>query len=234
MDSERPATTSSLLIEIGVTLIIPSVILMQLSEPEQLGPAPALLLALAFPVGWGLRDLLVRRRFSLLAALGLVSILLTGGIGLLALDARWLALKEAAVPGLIALAVFASTATQRPLVRFLLYNPALIDVGRVHQRLEARGKVQAFDDHLRKATWMLGATFLFSSAMNYALARWIVVSPAGSAAFNEELGRLTLLSYPAIALPSTLMMAFILFYLSRVIRGFTGLKLSELILTAKG
>ena len=69
--------------------------------------------------------------------------------------------------------------------------------------------------------------------MNYFLATWIVVSPVGSDAFNEELGRLTLMSYPVIALPSMLMMMFVLYYLSRVIRELTGLKFTELLHSTK-
>jgi len=65
--------------------------------------------------------------------------------------------------------------------------------------------------------------------MNYSLATWIVTSPAGSAAFNEELGRLTLLSYPVIAIPSTLMMMAIFYYLWRTIHGMTGLALEEIL-----
>jgi hypothetical protein len=54
-----------------------------------------------------------------------------------------------------------------------------------------------------------------------------VTSPAGSAAFNEELGRLTLLSYPMIALPATLMMMGVLWYLARGIKVLAGLTLSD-------
>jgi len=64
--------------------------------------------------------------------------------------------------------------------------------------------------------------------MNYILASWIVSSPAGSAAFNEELGRLTLLSYPVIAIPSLLMMFAIFYYLWQTIHGMTGLALEEI------
>ena len=41
------------LIELLVTLIIPSLILMKLSGPANLGAVNALLLALAFPLAWG-------------------------------------------------------------------------------------------------------------------------------------------------------------------------------------
>ncbi|MDP1997780.1 MAG: VC0807 family protein [Gallionella sp.] len=227
------AAKTNPLIELLVSIVIPSVILMKLSGPGDLGAVNALLLALAFPLIWGTRDLLLRRKVNLFAALGLLSILLTGGIGLLQLDTQWLAVKEAAVPGLIGLAVIVSTRTRYPLIKTLLYNPALLDVARVRAQLEARDAVQSFEARLQSATYMLGGTFFFSAAMNYFLATRIVTSPAGSAAFNEELGRLTLMSYPVIALPSTLMMMFVLYYLSRVIRELTGLKFTDLLHSTK-
>lgn len=215
------------LTELLITLVIPSLILMKLSDPQVLGAVNALLLALVFPLAWGARDLLMRRKLNLFAALGLVSILLTGGIGLLQLDTRWLAIKEAAVPGLIGLAVVVSARTRKPLVRVLLFSPALMNVERIQQSLSQRGNGDAFEARLKAATWMLGGSFFFSAAMNYALATWIVVSPAGTTAFNEELGRLTLLSYPMIALPSMLIMMAVLYYLVRSIRELAGLKLAE-------
>ncbi len=214
-------------VELLITLLIPALILMQLSDPQRLGPVYALLLALAFPLGWGLRDLLARRGVNFFAVLGLVSTLLTGGIGLLELDARWLAVKEAAIPGVLGLIVVASAFTRRPLVRLILMSPAIMHVERIEQCLAERGNLQAFEARLRTATWMLGGAFFFSSVMNYLLATWIVVSPAGTPEFNAELGRLTLLSYPVIALPSMLMMAAVLYYLARAIRKMSGLKWTE-------
>lgn len=221
------AVKTNPLIEITVTLLIPSLILMKLSDPANLGAVNALLLALAFPLGWGLRDFAQRRKLNLFAALGLVSILATGGIGLLQLDTQWLAVKEAAIPGLIGLAVAASAYTRTPLVRVILFSPAIMDVERIQHALDERGNRAAFEAHLKTATWMLAGSFLFSSVMNYFLATWIVVSPAGTPAFNEELGRLTLLSYPMIALPSMLIMMLALWYLARTIKTLTGMTLTE-------
>ena len=186
-------------------------------------------MALAFPLTWGVLDLLRRRRVNLIAVLGLVSISLTGGIGLLELDTQWLAVKEAAIPGLIGIAVVVSTRTRYPLVKTLLYNPALIDVARVQKSLEEKGNSAAFNARLKTATYLLGGTFFFSSFMNYLLATWIVTSPAGSEAFNEQLGRLALLSYPIIAIPSMLMMMALLYYLARAARELAGLKLTEVL-----
>lgn len=217
------------LIELLVNIVIPSVILMKFSGPEDLGAVNALLLALAFPLFWGARDLVTRRKINLFAALGLVSILLTGGIGLLQLDTQWLAVKEAAIPGLIGLAVVVSAYTSKPLVRVLLFSPALMNVERIQENLDQRGNTAIFEARLKAATWMLGGSFFFSSAMNYFLATWIVVSPAGTPAFNEELGQLTLLSYPMIALPSMLIMMFVLYFLAHTIKTLAGLKLTEAI-----
>ncbi len=223
------AAARSPLLEITVTLLIPSLILMQMSDPERLGPVTALVVALSLPIFWGLRELVTRRTFSLFAILGVVSLLLTGGIGLLQLDTQWLAVKEAAVPGIIGLVVAASALTRRPLVRILLYNPAILDTVRIDGILAERGHREAFDTRLRNATLMLAGSFGFSSFMNFVLATWIVTSPSGSAAFNEELGRLTLLSYPMIALPATLIMLGVLYYLVRGLKGLTGLDLGDML-----
>jgi intracellular septation protein A len=216
-------------IELLVTLIIPSIILMKLSGPEDLGTVNALLLALTFPLFWGARSLLRERKVNVLAVLGLVSILLTGSIGLLQLDTHWLAVKEAAIPGLIGLVVVVSAYTSRPLVRVLLFSPALMNVELIQDNLHQRGNAATFETRLKVTTWMLGGSFLFSSAMNYFLATWIVNSPAGTPAFNEELGRMNLLSYPVIALPSMLIMIAVFYYLSRTIYELAGLKLAEAI-----
>jgi intracellular septation protein A len=217
------------MIDLLVSIIIPSAILMKLSGADDLGASGALIAALAFPLGWGLFELFKYKKFNFIALLGLLSVLLTGGIGLLQLDPQWLAVKEATIPGLIGIAVLISTYTRYPLIKTLLYNPAVINTAKIQQKLDEYGNKEIFEKRLQSATYWLSTTFLFSAVMNYVLARWIVVSPAGSAAFNEELGQMTLLSYPVIAIPSILMMMAIFYFLWRTIQGSTGLTLDELL-----
>lgn len=221
-------------VELTLTLLVPALILMQLSGETRLGPAGALIAALAFPLGWGVREYLRVRELNLLAALGFVSVLLTGGIGLLALDPRWLAVKEAAIPALLGLVTAGSVLARRPLVRVLLFNPAIVNVDRIQRALEARNSDAAFERKLAWATGILAVSFLFSAVMNYLLARWIVTSQAGTEAFNAELGRLTLISYPVIALPSMLIVMAALFYLVRALRQLAGLTLSDILHSTKG
>ena len=216
-------------VELIITIIVPAVVLMQLSSANRLGPAGALVLGLSFPLVYGGWDLLRRGKLNLMASIGVVSTLLTGGIGLLKMDPQWLAVKEAAVPGAIGLAVLISARTRYPLVRVLVFNRALFDVDRVQQALRSRGTEAAFESRLMAGTLMLAGTFLFSSVMNYLLARWVVTSPAGTEAFNTELGRMTLLSYPVIAIPSMLMTVGVMFYLARGARRLTGLELEQML-----
>jgi intracellular septation protein A len=226
----KPSTASkpNPLIEIAITIIVPAVILMKLSGEKGLGTLGALLLALAFPLFWGLWDGWRRRKLNWLSVLGVVSTLLTGGIGLLALDAQWLAVKEAAVPGLIGIVILISAWSSAPLIRMLVFNATLFDVDRVHKALEERQNVSAFEQQLRTGTILLSGTFFFSAVANYALARYVVHSPAGTPAFNEELGQLTLLSYPIIAIPSMLMMMALMFWLARGAKTLTGLELGDM------
>ena len=225
---KKDAKTNPLL-EIGITVLLPALILMKLSSENRLGALGALLLALAFPLGWGVWDGIRRHKLNWLSVLGVVSTLLTGGIGLLALDARWLAVKEAAVPALIGAAVLASTWTKSPLIRLLVFNARLFDVDKVHKALDERSNMPAFEQRLRQGTVLLAGTFFFSAVANYVLARWIVNSPAGSEAFNEELGRLTLLSYPIIAVPSMVMMMALMFWLARGAKALTGMDLGDML-----
>jgi intracellular septation protein A len=202
---------------------------MKFSGDDDLGVTSALILALAFPIFWGAFEFFKSSKLNYFALLGLVSVGITGGIGLLQLDQQWIAVKEAAIPGLIGLAVLASTWTRYPLIKAIIYNPGILDVSRIQRKLEETSNSALFEARLLKATYFLSGTFFFSAVMNYILAKLIVTSPTGSAAFNEELGQLTLLSYPVIAIPSTLMMMAILYYIWRTVHRMTGLELEELL-----
>lgn len=205
-----------------MTIVAPGLVLTQFSG------LAALLAALALPLGWGLWDLWRQRRVNAMSAIGIVSTLLTGGVGLLELDARWFAAKEAAVPAAMGLAVAASAWTRHPLIHALVFDAALLDTERIHAALAARGAESAFERVLRLGTLGLAAIFFATAAASYGLARWIVTSPAGSAAFNGELGRLTLLSYPLVALPAMGLMIALMAWLARRARSLTGLEIGDM------
>lgn len=226
-DKPRP------LVDLVISILIPSVILMKFSGEDDLGPTLALIIALAFPIGYGTYDLLFKGRRNFMALLGVVSVLLTGGIGLLKIDAQWLAVKEAAIPLCIGIGVLVANKLGYPLVKKLLFNPTIMNVDKIDEELEKRDNRPVFENRLDRANTLLAGTFLFSAVMNFVLAKRIVTSESGTAAFNEELGRMTLLSYPVIAIPSMIMMLAIFWFIWRTVNQLTGLSLEEIMVNDK-
>lgn len=223
-----PAKRENMLVNLAFNILLPSLILAKLSGPEWLGPQLALVVALAFPLGYGIWDFAQRRTANFVSILGFVSTLATGGLGLMAVDGIWFAVKEASVPALIGLVLWASMGSKRPLVRQFLFNDQVIDVERVDAELAARNNQQAFEQLLRNASYLLVASFAFSAVLNFVLARWLLVSPAGSEAFNAELAQMNLLSWPIIALPSMAISMFALWRLIKGVSNLSGLPLEQI------
>lgn len=189
----------------------------------------AIIVALAFPILYGLHDFKRAKKVNIFSALGVFSILLTGGISLLELDPKYIAIKEAAIPGILGLVTVFSLKTRFPLVKTFLYNDKILRVDRIADALAQNKNEENFESSLKVASWLVAGSFFLSSFLNYVLAKWIIVSPAGTAAFNEELGKMTALSFPVISIPATIVMMAALFYLFRSIKKLTGLGLEDII-----
>jgi intracellular septation protein A len=217
------------LIELLFNIVIPSVILMKLSGPEYLGTVAGLIVALVFPVTYAIHDFIKTRSLNFISLLGFLSTLLTGGIALFELSVDWLAIKEAAIPAIIGIIVLLSGLFGKPLLAKLLLNPYIFKLDLIYDTLAQNSNSEQFKRKINNANLILATTFVFSSTMNYLLAKWIVTSPAGTTEFNEQLGEMTLLSYPVIAIPSLLMMFGILFYVINVITKLTGLKFDQML-----
>ncbi len=219
----------SLLANLLLNIVIPTIILTKFSGEDHLGIKLGIVVALAFPLVYGARDFIVSRKLNVFSALGFFSILLTGGISLLELDPQYIAIKEAAIPGLIGLATLISLKTRYPLVKTFLYNDKVLKVDKVATALREYQNETAFEKTLRNASYLIAGSFFLSSALNFILAKIILVSAPGTVAFNEELGKMTALSFPVIAVPAMVIMMFALFYLFRRIRQLTHLGLEDVI-----
>lgn len=225
---EKPKR-ESLLANLLLNIVIPTLILTKFSGEDQLGIKLGIVVALAFPLAYGARDFLVNRKMNVFSALGFFSILLTGGISLLELDPQYIAIKEAAIPAIIGLATLLSMKTRYPLVKTFLYNDKVLKVDKVAAALEEYNNERAFERTLQNASYLIAGSFFLSSMLNYILAKIILVSDPGTVAFNEELGKMTALSFPVIAVPAMVVMMFALFYLFRRIRTLTHLGLDDVI-----
>lgn len=220
---------SSPLIDLIFSIILPSVILINLSDDAYLGAKLALVIALLFPFSLGLYEVVRYRSANIFAIIGLISISLTGGIGLLQLDNHWFAVKEAAIPAAVGIGLLIYSLLGNSLVQRIFFNTDILNREKIIDALEQHQRYPQMMACMSRANYFLCGTFFFSALMNYLLAKWVVISPTGSEAFNEELGRLTLLSYPVIALPSLLMMFGIIYFLINRVKRYTGLKLNDLI-----
>ena len=223
-----PAKQENLLLNLIANIALPWAALSWLSKPTLLGPVWALVVAIAFPLVYGAWDLISRRKTNFVSIIGLASVILTGGLGLLKIDGFWFAVKSGAVPVAVGLAVLASMRTKRPLVREMLYNEQVIDVARVDAELAVRGNRAAFDRLLDNASYLLVATFVVSGVLNFGLARYIIKSPSGTPEFNAELARMHLLDIPVTTIPSMAMLMFALWKLLGGIKALTGLELDDI------
>ncbi|MFM8336491.1 MAG: VC0807 family protein [Opitutaceae bacterium] len=223
----------NLLLNLACNIALPTLVLTKFSGEDRLGPMWGMVVALAFPFGYGVVDVIRRRKTNFFSIVGILSVLLTGGLNQLKADVFWFAVKEAAVPTLFGIAVVWSGRTKRPLVRELLWNEQVIDTARVDAVLTERNQHAAFERLLAQATNGLAVSFLLSAVLNYGLARYLLKSPPGTEAFNAELGRMNLLSWPVIVLPYMVVTMFVLWRLLNGFTQLTGLQLEEVFHGAK-
>lgn len=211
-----------------LSVIIPAFIMIKLSKPEYLGPVYGLIIALAFPISYGIYDFVNTKSVNFISILGFVSVLLTGLFGLIELDPKWIAVKEASVPMLIAIVIIISTFTPYPLIKKLLYNDKIIKTDLVDSALQERGRVEEFESSLKNASFWLAGSFVLSSVLNFALAKILLTSTPGTSEYTSEIGRMTALSFPVIALPCTILMVIVLWRLIGKIKTLTDLGFEEI------
>lgn len=217
-------------INLVLNVVLPSLLLTKGGHWLKLSPAPLLITALSMPLIYGIYDFITRRKVNMFSIIGFVSVLITGAVGLFEnIPTRWIAIKEAAVPLLFAIAIYASSFTKKPLIRGLLFSPELFDVDLIETALDEKGTRADFDQVISSCTiWVVGS-FILSAILNYLLAVWLVKSPSGTEAFNQEIGKMTALSWPVIALPTTAVMMVALMKLMRGIETATGHNLDDVL-----
>ncbi|MCF2856674.1 septation protein IspZ [Pseudoalteromonas sp. SMS1] len=209
-------------------IIIPVIVLTRFSGEDALGPTLGIIVALAFPIGFGLWERNKTGKFNFISGLGIVSVLLTGGISLLELDAKYIAIKEALIPGIIGIAIIVSQYTKYPLLKTMMFNEKIMDIKKIESALAQAGNTEKLPKVQVIASNILAGSFFLSSLLNYVLAKMIVVSPAGTEAYNSELGRMTALSYPVIVLPTMIIFFIALYYLLTSLKKLTGLTVEEM------
>ena len=207
-----------------LTVVLPSAALEWLSEPGSLGPFWALVVSSLLPLSFGVYCRVTGAGLNFFSILGLAAVVITGGLGLLKLDAFWFGIKEISVPVLIGLAFPLSHRWGRPVIAAMLFAPHLINERAVRDALDTGEKQAAFERLLRRASWGMGASMLLSSALNFALAIYLLGGKEpGSPAYVKGIGTLNwggtlIIGAPLLAAMMLVMMRFI-----RGLRQITGL-----------
>ncbi len=224
----RPKT-ENFFVNLTCNLAIPILVLKYLSAEDRLGPVLGLIFALAFPVGYFLYDLQQRRNVNIISIFGFLNILLTGGIGLLEAEPKWVVLKETAMPLVIAVLVLATAKRKNSLLKTFLFNDQIFDLPKIESHIDTSDKRRLLDSHFKTANWLLVFSFLISALLNFILASHIVKSPGGTEAFNQEIATLTWVSWIVITVPSMAILIYALWRLIKGLRKLTGLDFEGLL-----
>lgn len=217
-------------------ILIP-VIILNKGHKIGLDPRAGVLLALSFPLFFTLKSWFFSKKINFISLLGLLNVLVSGTLTLLALGGIWFAIKEAAFPLLIGAFVLGSSWTSKPFFQTLFMNPSTFDVDKVNSRLDTDEKRTTFFQLMIKATKLLSLSFLMSAVLNFVLAIRIFTPLAETLTeaqkqelINEQLSYMTIYSLGVILLPSMIFLGALLYYTFKKIKDLTGLSADELVL----
>jgi hypothetical protein len=245
------------LANILINVILPVLVLSYLSKdpaiqqqlgkearPWHIGPLYAMIIALALPIGYGIWSFIKTRKFNLFSAIGLVSVLLTGGLTLYLWNrdgsvkehaGLLFGLKEGSIPLMLGIAVIASARSATPLLNVFLYNDSIFDIPKIEKEISQTGRTGEYRSLLNHATKLFALSFFVSSLMNVALALWFFrgfnhVAPDALEVYNTIIGRLTFWGFVVIGVPILAFLFFTLKYLLKGLRQLTGLADENLML----
>ncbi len=221
---------------IMVNVLIPVIALTMLSKdggkPWHIGPLYGMLVAVAFPLCYGIYDLIVRRKVNFFSVLGLVSVLLTGGLTLFLWEegdkvannaAVLFGIKEACIPIVFGVTILLSHWTESPLVRVFLYTPELFDIPRIEKTVRANEHWEGYQKLIFQTTLIMSLSFFISAVANYFLAQHFLQGADTRELYNAGVGKLTGWGFLVIGVPCLVLWMGALFRLIKGIKSMTGL-----------
>ncbi len=222
------------LLNLIFNILIPVLILNKGSA--RLGSGWALVIALAFPLGFGLFDLYRKRKWNPFSILGFTNVLVTGSLAVMGLGGLWFSVKEAFFPFLIGFFIWLSSLKEKPFIQSFLLNAHTMNVETIQEKLKANQKEAEFLKHLQLSTKLLACSFFLSAILNFTLAQRVFLpldpnldSEARAIALNHQIAQMTTWSALVIVLPSMIFLIGILWHLLRGIRDLTGLQTEEIL-----
>lgn len=217
-------------------IILPVFILNQLNKRlGENGALYALIIALLFPLIYGIYDFIKRKKANYISVLGLINISVTGGFALLNRDGIWFAFKEAIFPLLIGIAVFFSVYFKKPFIKTIFWNDHIFKISNISEKIKNNGADNTLFLVFQRATLFFGISFLISAALNFILALkiFLPIDPTLSViehreVLNHQIAQMTWRGYLTIALPMMVFMMSILWYVIHNLKKLSGLNLNDL------
>lgn len=225
-------------ISILFNILIPVMILNKSDQwfGEQQGALIALVIALLFPLCYGLIDYVRRKKKNFVSLLGIINILFTGGLALAHPEGIWFAVKEAAFPALIGTFTFFSAYTEKPAIKMLAFNPEILRTELIEAKITEQNQQIQLKRILKNASLLFAISFFISSALNFILALRIfkpidaALGPGQrSIILNEQIAEMTWMGYVVIAAPLILFLFGIIYYLFSNLSKLSGLTLNEML-----
>ena len=225
-------------LNLGFNIVLPVFILNKGAQfiPIENPAVFILLLALAFPLLYGLKDFIQAGKINWISVIGLASILLTGGLALLKLEGIYFALKEAGIPLLLAFVFVGSLFLKKPLAYVLIFKSSLFNTELIRSRLQAGGYEKKFKSLMISSTWLLAFSFVLSAVLNFVIALRVfkdidpqLAESAKELLINKQVADMTWMGYVFIALPLTIVTGALFWWILKQLKLLTGLSLEELV-----
>lgn len=204
------------------------------------GPVAGMCIAVSLPLVYGVHHLFKTKKPNFFSILGVVSILLTGSIAIMAykdngaVDAqapRWFALKEAAIPFVFGMTILASHWTKIPLIRVFLYNPEFFDIPAIEKRIKEKSADLAYRKLIFSGTLLLAGSFFISMVMNYFLAIYFLENNTDSQEnFNDGVAKLTGWGFAVIGIPMLMILMIIMWRFVTGLKKITGMENDQILL----
>ncbi len=218
------------LIDVLFNVVIPMVIMTKFNKAELLWPVWALVIALLFPLFYGIVEWYRSQHTNVFSVVWLVSILLTWWIWLLHIPAEWVAVKEAGIPLLLGIGVLIAIRFGYPVAKIFILQA--LDQEKIEESVANDADKQRQIVWLEKLiSYVFAGSFFVSALLNYLLAIRIVTAAPGTEEFTAQLGRMTGLSFPVIAIPLMIVLMIAVGYMLRRLGKLTWLPLEELVST---
>ncbi|MBE8221698.1 MAG: hypothetical protein HAW60_03105 [Bdellovibrionales bacterium] len=220
-----------------LTIVIPSFLLEKLSGWIDYDNAAliSLIVALSFPIGYGIWDYVSKKNKSWMAILGVINISLSGGFALLQLSGQWFTLKEAAFPFLIGVFVWMSSTKEKNFFQLIMINPQFLKIDLLNKKIQETGTGKKLASLFVRSNKLFAVSFFLSALLNFILAYKIFIPIQETDTnkiqniLNSQVAQMNWMGFVVIAMPLMVFSLYIFMDFFKKLKSFSGLGFKEIL-----